>query len=138
MLPLPVLHGAHDFSWSAWHLEPSVFGAALIVVGIYIYAANRPGSGIDLKRVLLFAIGAGSMIFALVSPLDAGAHRLLSLHMLQHIFLTTIGPPLVVLGLPPGTLRGLFISPRLGAALRAVTTPVVAGSLFILNMWLWH
>ena len=138
MLPLPVLHGAHEFSLSAWHLEPSVLGALLIVVGLYIYAANRPDSGIDLRRVLFFTLGAGSMVFALVSPLDAGAHRLLSLHMLQHIFLTTIGPPLVILGLPPGALRELFNTRRLGAVLRAVTTPVVAGALFILNMWLWH
>ena len=138
MLPLPVLHGAHEFSLSAWHLEPSVLGAAMIVIGLYVYAANRPDSGIDGRRVLLFTLGTASMLFALISPLDAGADRLLSLHMLQHVFLTTIGPPLVILGLPPGTLRRLFNGRAMGGVLRALTMPVVTGALFILNMWLWH
>jgi putative membrane protein len=78
------------------------------------------------------------MFLALVSPLDAAAGRLLSMHMLQHVVLTTIGPPLVLLGLPPHMLRPVLQSRSLSSLVRLITNPLVAGAVFLVNMWFWH
>jgi cytochrome c oxidase assembly factor CtaG len=129
-----LLHG--NVSWGAWSLEPTVLGGALVVLGIYLLGLSREQSVAPLRPVL-FLTGASAMLLALVSPLDAAAHHLLSFHMLQHVFLTTIGPPLVLLGLPAALLLPLFRG-RSGRAAALLTTPVVAGTLFIVNMWLWH
>ncbi|HLF71251.1 MAG TPA: cytochrome c oxidase assembly protein [Dehalococcoidia bacterium] len=135
-MPL-LLHAGHSVSLSAWDLHPSVIGIALIVIGLYMYTASKAEAGFEARRIPFFVLGFAAMFLALVSPLDAAAHRLLSMHMLQHVALTTIGPPLVLLGISAAQLRPLFES-RLGPILRAATNPVVAGTLFIVNMWLWH
>ena len=88
---------------------------------------------------------------ALVSPVHTLGERLFSVHMVQHLLLTLVAPPLLLLsrsmpvllwGLPaqeratlgalagrPGPLRGV---------LRGLTLPLVAFWLFILTQWLWH
>jgi cytochrome c oxidase assembly factor CtaG len=44
----------------------------------------------------------------------------------------------VLLGLPPEAARRLLSLRSVGRVLDIVTLPLVAGALFILNMWLWH
>src|SRR5205085_785873 len=70
-------------------------------VGMYFYVCDRYAGRVQGLRALSFVAGMLLILMALVSPLDAAAGRLLSMHMLQHVFLTTLGPPLVLLGLPP-------------------------------------
>lgn len=134
----PLLHSGHAVTWSSWDLHPTVLGILLVVTGLYIYAWSSGSEPVKWWRVAVFALGATSMVLSLISPLDAAAHRLLSFHMLQHVFLTTIGPPLVLMGLPEEALRRLLPLPLIGAVMRLVTLPVVAAGLFIVNMWVWH
>jgi putative membrane protein len=133
----PLLHTGHSFGWGAWHLEPTVIAGALVVLGLYVYRLPRAGP-VAWFRPLAFGFGALAMFLALASPLDAGADRLLSLHMLQHVVLTSIGPPLVLLGLPPGMLQPLLRLRPLRWLLARLTMPFVAAALFIVNMWFWH
>jgi putative membrane protein len=132
-----LLHSGHLFGWDAWHLEPTVVGGALIVIGLYVYALTLEPA-LDWRRVALFAAGALTIFVALASPLDVGADKLLSLHMLQHVLLTTVGPPLVLLGLPREGLRRLVRRPALDRLVTVITLPLIASPLFIVNMWLWH
>ena len=138
-----LLHGGHDFSWRAWHLEPSIVGGLIIVLGLYSYGVlslrqARPIVGLESWRVASFLAGSLLLFLALVSPLDAGAERLFSLHMLQHIVLSTLAPPFVVLGLPAAVLRRLLSWQPLSRVVAVLTHPFVAPLLFIVNMWLWH
>jgi putative membrane protein len=89
-------------------------------------------------RAAVFLTGVAAMFLSLVSPLDAAADRLLSMHMLQHVFLTTIGPPLVLLGLPPGLLAPVFSNRRVLKLATLALNPVATATLFIVNMWFWH
>jgi cytochrome c oxidase assembly factor CtaG len=133
-----LLHAFHDVNLGAWHFEPTVIAGTFIVVSFYFYGAlTRQGSFVPW-RAALFLLGVTAMFLALVSPLDAAADRLLSMHMLQHVVLTTIGPPLVLLGLPPGILSGVFANARVANVARVLFHPVVTATLFIVNMWLWH
>ena len=103
-----LLHTGRAVSWSAWSFEPSIFSGCLIAVGLYFYLQNHWQLDIAWRRALAFLAGVAAIALALTSPLDVAAGRLLSMHMLQHVFLTTLGPPLVLLGLPPVLLGAVL------------------------------
>jgi cytochrome c oxidase assembly factor CtaG len=134
----PLLHAGRPVTWDGWSFEPTVVAGAVIVCGFYVWALSTTHTRLDARRAVFFYAGVLTMFASLASPLDAAAHHLLSFHMLQHVVLATIGPPLVLLGLPPGMLRPLLGPGALGRAARVLTNPVLTGTLFLLNMWLWH
>jgi putative membrane protein len=133
-----ILHGGHAVTWSAWHLEPTVVAGAVFVCGAYLISLRNADRPLSWFRVACFYLGVAAMFLSLVSPLDAGADWLLSLHMLQHVALTTIGPPLVLLGLSQGQLAPLLQQPALARLARGLTNPIFAAALFLVNMWFWH
>jgi cytochrome c oxidase assembly factor CtaG len=138
-MPLALLHVGRAVSWTAWHLEPDIVAGLLIVSGAYLWALRYVPGRVEWWRPASFYGGLVFVFLALTSPLDAAAGWLLSVHMLQHIILTTFGPPLILLGLPQGVLRHFFPrSQGFVGAFRALTSPFVAGVIFILNMWFWH
>lgn len=135
---LYLLHAFHSVDLGAWHLEPTVVSGTFIAVSFYFYGVlTRPGCFVPW-RAASFVLGVTVLFLALVSPLDAAADRLLSMHMLQHVFLTTIGPPLVLLGLPPGLLSAVLKPASIRRVARLLVNPVLTGTLFIVNMWFWH
>lgn len=137
MLADLLLHTGANVTWTAWTFDPTVIGGAMIGLGSYFFACDHFMHRVQPLRALSFIAGLLIVIMALISPLDAAAGRLLSMHMLQHVLLTTIGPPLILIGLPPALIGGVM---RQGPArpLRLLTNPVVAGALFVINMWIWH
>jgi cytochrome c oxidase assembly factor CtaG len=138
MVSPPLLHLGHRFALNSWNFEPTVVSGAFIILTFYAYFAIRQQGGIDWARAASFYSGSAIMLIALVSPLHAGADRLLSLHMLQHVALTTLGPPLVVMGLTYNMLEPLRRPGPLNNAAKIVTNPVAAAMLFTVNMWFWH
>jgi putative membrane protein len=59
-------------------------------------------------RLFSFALGLFLIWVALASPIAALDHELLTVHMLQHLLLMTLVPPLIWLGAPVGpVLHGL-------------------------------
>jgi putative membrane protein len=141
--------------WTAWDIPWGVT-SALIVSGL-IYA--RGWARIRRTRPQLFPgwrLGAflGGMLavfVAVASPLDAFADRMLSIHMVQHFFLWSVAPILIVFsapvvpmlrGLPRlamrGALRPLFTSGiphRIGAFLTRLR---VAWLIWTLAFLCWH
>jgi cytochrome c oxidase assembly factor CtaG len=76
-------------------------------------------------RVVAFVAGLFSLWIALGSPLAALDHQLLTVHMMKHLLLMTVGAPLILLGAPAMPLLcGLpkwFV--RLSVLLRSRTPP---------------
>ena len=101
-----------------WNWEPSVLlGCGGLAVG-YAAALRRRFTG----AALYFAAGLLVLLLALTSPLDAlGDTYLFSAHMLQHLLLLMVVPPLLLLG-SAGPLATLLL----------------AWSLGIGTMWVWH
>lgn len=102
-------------------------------------------------RLAAFLGGLATVALAVASPIDAFAPLLLRVHMLQHVLLTMVAPPLLWLGAPalpllrglPGRLakRGLgpFLAwPPLLAAARLLVHPIVAWLALALTITLWH
>ena len=150
-LPFPLLHAgeADPTGWlhSDWSVQPTV---ALGVFGIVVaYLAwtgplNRRRPGAEARpvsggQVAAFLAGSGVLLVALGPPLDDWAdHYLLTAHMVQHLLLTVVVPPLWLLATPGWVLEPLRrwrIVDRLGFWL---TRPVVALALPAFVFALWH
>ena len=140
---------------SSWSIEPVpaaglMFFALLYVVGWARVSRIAPAR-FPVARLVSFLCGLLTVFVAISSPLDAFASWLLSVHMVQHLLLTMVAPPLILLGCPmlpllSGLPRGIaarglgpFLSDpfvkRLGGIL---VHPVVAGGLFMLSNVVWH
>ena len=79
------------------------------------------------------------MFLALVSPLDElGDSYLFSAHMVQHLFLTIVGSPLLVLGTPGWLVEPLLRKPVVFRIARVLTFPALAFVLYNFDFWLWH
>jgi putative membrane protein len=62
----------------------------------------------SFRQLTAFAMGLSVLWLALGSPLAALDHRLLSVHMLQHVLLMAVAPPLILVGAPlEPLLRGI-------------------------------
>jgi cytochrome c oxidase assembly factor CtaG len=102
-------------------------------------------------RPVLFYLGMAVILLSLISPLDALGGRLFLFHMTQHMLLTFVGVPLVLLGAPVlPVLRGMPFGVRqntIGLLSRTrptrrlvhlLTHPLVAWSAFVVTFWVWH
>ena len=125
---------------SAWDWEPSVIlGCATLMLAYFASLRFR-----FPKVAWYFITGIVMLLLALVSPLDAlGDTYLFSAHMLQHILLILIVPPLLLLGVPRHLAQRILRRPLAGRVERLrverlLSRPVLAWSLGIGTMWLWH
>jgi putative membrane protein len=120
---------------STWHWHPSVLlGCAALVIA-YLAALRLQWT----PRIPVFIAGVLTLLIALLSPLhELGDHYLFSAHMLQHLLLLLIVPPLLLLGLPVAMIDALLRRRRLRAIERVLGQPLLAWSIGIGMMWLWH
>lgn len=124
-----------------------------------LYALGGRGSvgGSRTRRRLqaLYYYGAVAVLFVVLEPpLDNLADRSFAFHMIQHVFLLTVVPPLVILGRPwprvwlpfpaglrrsviRGVARGSWSAP-IRAASRGIARPAVAWALLAAAIGAWH
>jgi len=146
---LPPLHaGAPDPTGplhSDWSLQPTVVIGLLALVAAYLYATragrplgpdDRPATG---GQKAAFIGGATTLLVALGPPLDDWSdHYLLSAHMVQHLLLTMLAPPLLLLGTPAWLLRPLLRWRLVDRAGYLLTRPVVAYAIANAVFVVWH
>jgi putative membrane protein len=137
--------------WLAWNADPVLLLNLLLVSHLYARGVRRlwrsgPGRGVRAWQVAAFAGGIVTLIAALVSPLDALSDRLASAHMVQHMLLTNVAAPLLVLGSPALVVLSGMPEPYRGAIGRAwrrvdgtwLWHPVVVCGAFAGALWVWH
>jgi len=91
------------------------------------------------SRCSAWITGVVILFLALESPLDALADTyLFSAHMIQHLLLLLIVPPLLILGIPAWLAERWLALPGVGAAERALRRPAVAWLLGVGAMYVWH
>lgn len=100
------------------------------------YAALARGrADVGRRRWLCFLLGLLTIWVALETPLDTVGDRYLqSVHMLQHVLIGLVAPPLVLLALSPSMVAALVRVP----GLRALTEPIPAQLAFAVVMGGWH
>jgi len=134
-----------DFWLTQWNLEPSIIIGTVLITGLYLYAIGPlrkrhfPNEPIMTGQTIAFLSGMLIMFLALVSPLDElGDSYLFSAHMIQHLCLTIIGPPLLLLGTPEWMVNKALSNRAIFEVAKVLTYPVVAFVLFNVDFWLWH
>ncbi len=125
-----------------FYLVPEITLGVVVLAGAYIYAVSpwnpeRPGP-VPLWRAALFLLGAGTIFAALHPPIDTLSGSYFSMHMTQHVLVTLIAPPLLLLGAPPWMFTPLLRRAKVRAAVRWLTQPVTAGLIGAAAFWGWH
>lgn len=129
----------------AWSWEPGILTGLALQVGAYLACVGPlrrwfPGSArVPRQQVQLFLLGVLVLFIALVSPLGILSDGyLFSAHMLQHLLVTLIAPPLLLLGTPRWLFRPL-VQVSIGRAIgRALTNPLVSLLLYNAVFAIWH
>lgn len=128
-----------------WNLAPSILIGTLLVAGLYLYALGpyhrRCYAHIPVQRgqTIAFLLGLAMLLLALISPLDElGDDYLFCAHMLQHLCLTTFGPPLLLLGTPGWMLARLLERRSMALLLTGLTSASLAFLLYNADFLLWH
>ena len=113
-----------------WLLYALVAGALLYELG------GRRSVKTNRWRSAAFYGGIATLALAIASPIDAYSDRLFWVHMTQHVLLTMVAPPLVLLGRPwPRMLKPFAPSVRRPVA-RAVLVGPTLGPLRRIGRWL--
>lgn len=87
---------------------------------------------VERRHSLYFGLGLLTLWLALETPIDTIADYYLdSVHMLQHVLLGFVAPPLMLLGLSPGMVARLVRVPGLRAITEPVPAQIIAGTVMI-------
>ena len=137
----------------AWSPEPPVIAALLVAAVLYEAGSRAAGGVIPSRARLSFEAGLVVVAVALLSPVATYGEALLSVHMVQHLLLTFVAAPLLLLGRPlaacallgrrrPGRPaqggRSRPGSPDTAAVVRILTHPLVAWAQFAGVTWAIH
>jgi cytochrome c oxidase assembly factor CtaG len=139
----------------SWPIDPWLWaalgGSAVVYARGWRALARRDPRRWNAGHLASFVLGLAAIFLALGSPIESFAVLLLQVHMLQHLLLLMVAPPLIWLaapllpmlrGLPKG-MRTVWIAPlvRSPAARKGfarLVHPLVAWPLFVATVWLWH
>jgi putative membrane protein len=122
---------------SAWDWEPSIIVGCAALIAAYFFATR--GASDSPVRKISFLTGTLLLLIDLVSPIDAlGDSYLLSVHVVQHLFLALIIPPLWLLGLPSRFVESTLRVPPIARAERILSNPYLAWTLGVGAMLTWH
>ena len=123
-------------SWQRWDLHPSVIIGLVLLGGLYVYLGGLRASR---RRVASFAGALLVLGLALNGPLhNLSDDYLFSAHMVQHLVLTLVFPPLLLYGTPAWVVRPLLRPRWVHGFGRWATRPLAAGALFSVPITLWH
>src|SRR5580700_8425373 len=141
--------------FASWTLDFKTVCLLLAVAALYLRGWLRLRAELSAKytpgRLAVFAGGLLAILFALESPVDAFGGLLLQAHMIQHLLLIMVAPPLLLLGQPVlPLLRGLprsvfkdalgpFLASReLRQLGRAIVNPIVTWFALSAAIVVWH
>ena len=143
--------------WAYWSFDPLIIIGLLLAILLYVRGwrmlagrTQKPSPALK-RRAWWFAGGMGTLIIALISPVDGLAEELFSMHMVQHNLLMLVAAPLLVLSYPlpddftctPGAdaagdwarLAEIWLAARfLAFAQPAAGRLAAAGRI----LWIWH
>lgn len=122
-----------------WHAHPDVWALAVVLLGGYLLALRRwgprhvsPGDRPATRgQITAFSVGVLTLLVAADWPVhELAEERLLSVHMVQHLLISLVVPPLLLAGTPGWLLRSLLRPRWLFAVVRQLARPLPALLLF--------
>jgi putative membrane protein len=137
-----LLHTTDRIEWIRWTVHPSTVVGIIALGTLYAWrarAAERAGEGPTRFQRLAFASGLLVLFAALNGPIhDLSDSYLFSAHMVQHLLLTMIVTPLLVVGMSAGMLRPILARPALASTIRRITTGAAGFAIFNVTLIAWH
>jgi putative membrane protein len=138
--------------FTAWSFDPTVAIPLLATALAWLWAIRRidrrhPGNPVAPLRVASFLVGLAFIALALQSGIERYDTTLFSIHMVQHVLLTFVAPPFLLLGTPitvllrvasPSLRRRVVLPVLHSAPIRFIAHPVVAWVAFTAVMWGTH
>jgi putative membrane protein len=134
-----------NFWLTGWLFEPSIILGLAVLYGGYLaltgrwrrrFNGSRPLTGGQLAA---FTSGVIVLVVALLSPLDRlGDEYWFTAHMTQHLLLTLVAPPLLIIGTPGWLFEPLRAWPRMLGFARFLTNPYTGFILFNFVFAIWH
>jgi putative membrane protein len=94
-----ISHIHHSASESFWVSSALIF-AAFLYLGGWLGVRSQDHRKVEAWRAGSFLFGLLFIWIAMASPLAALDHEMLTAHMVQHLLLMTLAPPLILLGVP--------------------------------------
>ena len=140
----------------SWAWRPEIIltlGLAAVVHLVGRHRLKRRGGRelVNLWRSISYLAGLLVLWIALMSPIDVLSGQFFYMHMIQHLLLVMIAPPLLLLANPmpimmwglPSTLRlevGRWLRPgaKFRQVVRALTTPGLVWLYFVAALVGWH
>jgi cytochrome c oxidase assembly factor CtaG len=141
LLPVPVsAHGGG--SGSILQFNPLIWLVLILIGAGYFYAVGvieqRDAAAVSQRQMWFFISGLIVIFIALQSPIDTYADNAFWVHMIQHLLLILVAPPLLLLGIPAALLRPLVRNRAGLGIMRVLTHPGVAWLLATSVFLLWH
>jgi putative membrane protein len=129
----------------AWSLHLSTILGTAVLGALYVWgitAARKRwalGPPAGPWRIAAFVAACAVLLVSLNGPIhDLSDDYLFTAHMLQHLLLTLVFPPLLILACPGWLLEPLMRPPWVRRTGRVLGHPVTAGALFTLVLSVWH
>jgi putative membrane protein len=127
--PLMMSHIQHGGIESFWIAGALIF-IVLTYLRVWLRLRTREHDGIEGWRAGSFVLGLVFIWIATTSPLAMLDHELLTAHMVQHILLMALAPPLIWLGMPG--------KPMLHGLLQVVAHPALCWFAAAATLVVWH
>ncbi|MFV2065121.1 MAG: cytochrome c oxidase assembly protein [Chloroflexota bacterium] len=141
-----------DLLFDGWSFDLDLWLPVILMAIAYWAAANRvdgrhPQNTVPRWRRWSWLAGLAVIVLAVASPLGFYDTTLFSVHMVQHLLLTMVAAPLLVLAAPITLLlrvatpeaRQRWILPVLHSRLvRVISHPFVTWGVFAVVMWFSH
>ena len=136
-----LLHPFTQFSWLKWSIHPSTVIGLSILGALYLWRARQagPDEHVSGTRKLCFFSALFVIFASLNGPIhDLSDNYLFSGHMVQHLLLTMLMPPLMLGGVPGWMLRPLLRNRVIGAVAKRITRPIACFLIFNVVIAGWH
>ena len=143
---LALLHGEEvHFSWTQWDAHWSIVIGCAALLGLYFwgigparakYALGEPASR---WQITSFVSAVVILFLSLTGPLhDLSDYFLFSAHMVQHMLIMMIVPPLALLGMPAWLIRPVIRARGMNGLTRFLVSPITAFALYNVVFVIWH
>ena len=132
-------------AFPAWHFHPDVLVLVALLFGGYLLALRHQSAktgtpAATRRQIVSFSAGVATLFVASTWPVHDLAERYLySVHMVQHLLMTLIAAPLILLGTPTWLARTILSKGKTLPIVRTMSRPVPnliqANLVLVLSHW---
>jgi cytochrome c oxidase assembly factor CtaG len=137
---------------STWSADPLPWIGIVLAITFYLAAVRivdraHPATPVPRWRIAAWLAGVAVAGLALVSAVHIYAGSVFTVHMVQHLLLAMVAPPLLALGAPmtltlraasPNVRRSILLPVLHSWPIKAISWPPVGWTFFAVVMWATH